>query len=150
MTKHSKNRSSLRIVRAIPVLCNSTQKNRHSMAWNQHQHRDRRARESHHVAGTHFETCARSRMAKQTAFVRGDTSSSWTFLPKQVVGVAPFATGGASAARPISGLWEREQDENERMPNKPMQAPEQIAERCSSGAPSRHSTKENCSVFNTG
>ena len=49
-----------------------------------------------------IETCASSRVAKSTEFVRDDTSS-WAFLPKQPVGVAPSAT----VEPPPASLWDQ-------------------------------------------
>ena len=94
------------------------------MAWNQHQHRDRwAAGGTQLVVGTHFEKYARLGWSQQTECERDDTSSSWAFLPKQVVGVTPHATDGAAAAKPKGSVVRgKEQDENERVPNKPMQA----------------------------
>ena len=131
------------------------------MAWNQRRHRDRWAAvESHPVAGTHIEHFARSRLANSTEFVRGDTSSSWTLVPKQEV-----------ESQGIRGLWERKQKWSRRqaqgikcrrerkqnwnawMPNKPVgrkskrhPPSEQTTVPCSSGASFRPSINESYSV----
>ena len=67
------------------------------MTWNQH--RDRWVDGGMQPAGTHCEKFARTRLAKQNEFVRDETSSSWTSVPKQVVGIAPYTTDGATAAK---------------------------------------------------
>ena len=82
-------------------------------------------------------------MAAQTELGRGDTSSSWEFPRKAIC-------DRRSCRQWSVGKKEREQNENEEVPNKPIQALKQransTASRCSSGSSSRHSIKENCSV----
>ena len=66
-----------------------------SMAWNQHiPHKRWEPEEQYPQAGTHFHKFAKT---QRTEFVRGDSSSSWTFGPKVSVGVAPYE---GAAAKP--------------------------------------------------
>ena len=52
----------------------------HSMAWNQRKYQEHlAAEEPYPVAEAHFAKFARSRLTKQTEYVRVESSSSWTF-----------------------------------------------------------------------
>ena len=66
-----------------------------------------------------FDECPRSRVAKETEFVRHDTYSSWACLPEQVAGLALHAIDGATAAKPEGSVVFGK--ESKTMPNKPMQ-----------------------------
>ena len=118
-------------------------------------------------------------ISKQTEFVRGDTSS-WTFLLLLSLSLPPLPSSSpaslppphklcramyrwtAAAAKPEgSVVFGKESKTRTRdsakqahasveVKNKQHPPPDQITERCSSGAPSKHSTNESYSVGNIG
>ena len=53
-----------------------------------------------HTSGTHVENVARTRVQSNTKLWLDHASLSWAFVPKQVVGITPCATDGASTALP--------------------------------------------------
>ena len=107
------------IVQSFSVHGGCKQKSSCNMAWSRHQDRWA-AGATQPVAGTHFGNNAWTRVAEQTRFVCDDTFSSWAFLPEKVVGVAPYATDGATSTNPKGALVFRKekQKENKNMPKK--------------------------------
>ena len=132
------------------------------MAWNQHQHRDHWAAGGTQLAVcTHFEKCcalsgglSRPSGSEATPPPRGRfcPSKLWASRHTRQTELPPprprdqWSFGKESKTRTKgcqASACRREEEEQQQPP------PEQILGRCSSGAPSRHSIRENHSVCNT-
>ena len=111
------------IVQSFSVHGGCKQKSSCNIAWSRHQDRWA-AGATQPAAGTDSGNIAWTRVAKQTKFVCDDTFSSWASLPEKVVGVAPYATDGATSAKPKGALVfrkEKQKENKKTCQKKPMQ-----------------------------
>ena len=80
------------------------------------------------------------------SFVRGDTFSTWTSVPKQGVGVAPYATEPPPSLRDQFSLGAKHAHADVRMKSIQYSPSEQTTERSGSGASSRDSIRATASA----